>query len=357
MPAASSTAAYARGDAAIRQGLRSRTIFLTTPSRSTNTTSIGNRMKAVCTATHGASIMAAERSSASRPSRPRLRSARLTANSTTLATAMLVRLLMSCIESTHSWRRLINRRSENPGHKMPADSLAIRSIARIAVKHALFDQGSTDECHVSHDDQERVLGAGMSQEESSVRDQIAAVNRMPHHIVRAGDNDAAVGGNEAEAAAERHLTNDDQNEPERRDRRGCRIGDNAAIGRPQERRTYDRDSRDERRAKRPIHQLRGPANEGQHDDHELAHEQQQPRDPARLHEIPQEVDRQPREKDADNRPRQQLGRASSLAQWTSSRRWCLRCGGGMRVPTCSPMKYDAQAASSSSRVIDGSMPR
>ena len=55
---------------ASRQGFTARLTFTTRPSRAANTTSMGNRMKNVCTPPHGAITRPVPGSSRSRPSRP-----------------------------------------------------------------------------------------------------------------------------------------------------------------------------------------------------------------------------------------------------------------------------------------------
>ena len=52
--------------------------------------------------------------------------------------------------------------------------------------------------------------ARMRRQERDVGDQIAGVNRMPHQSVRTAHDHAAVGRDDAEAAAERHLADHDE---------------------------------------------------------------------------------------------------------------------------------------------------
>ena len=57
-PSAASIMAYARNAAAMRHGFTARHVLTTVPSFDTKTTSIGKRMKTVCTLPHGAMIIA-----------------------------------------------------------------------------------------------------------------------------------------------------------------------------------------------------------------------------------------------------------------------------------------------------------
>jgi hypothetical protein len=94
-PAFISTTAKARGERAIRHGLTSRTTLSTLPRRSTNATSMANRMKNVWMPEHGAMTRAVEWSRLSRPRRPRRRSLLVPATSTADATIAPVRSLTS----------------------------------------------------------------------------------------------------------------------------------------------------------------------------------------------------------------------------------------------------------------------
>jgi len=73
VPAANSMTVNPRSDAVMRQGGTAARTLITRPSLATNATSIGKRMKNVCTAFEGAMISAVPGGSPSRPSNPRRR--------------------------------------------------------------------------------------------------------------------------------------------------------------------------------------------------------------------------------------------------------------------------------------------
>ena len=64
----------------------------------------------------------------------------------------------------------------------------------------------------------------MRDDERQVADDVAGIDGVAHHQIRPGGDYAPVGGNDPEAATERHLLRDDQSEPRRRDQRGQRVG-------------------------------------------------------------------------------------------------------------------------------------
>src|SRR5258705_8462457 len=191
-PARNSTTARARGQTAIRQGARRDTVRTTQPSPSRKMTSMGKRMNAVWTEKQGISISAAPLSRPVRPSSPRRRAARVSATSTMSATDLRVRSLINCT-------------SEHSGNQMPRHARAVLAIVRIGGEHALLHEGADDERALGNREHDDVPRRGMCREERDVCDEVSGVDRMPHGQIRALHDDAAVGGNEAEAAPERQL--------------------------------------------------------------------------------------------------------------------------------------------------------
>ncbi len=163
-------------------------------------------------------------------------------------------------------------------------------------------------------DDDGVPPARVRDQEREVRDEVSAVDGMPDQRVGPANHDAAVGGHQAEAPAERQLAEHHEREPERRGRGGDHVGDKpAGIGRQKQRRADHGDGRHHRRAHRPIDDVRGTPDDRQHDHERFAHEQQQAGDTARAQEVLQDVDGQQREQHADRRPRQELGGVAARA--------------------------------------------
>ena len=103
-----------------------------------------------------------------------------------------------------------------------------------------------------------------------------------------------------------------------------------------------------------------PAHDREHDDQDLAAQQQEPGQPSGAQEVREDIDRQQRRQRTDGDPCEQIGEpvpSGHVHQCTSIRLAELFGVAGSCGMGASPTKYDLQAASSSSRVIVGSTPR
>ena len=147
----------------------------------------------------------------------------------------------------------------------------------------------------------------MCQKKRDVGNQVARIDRVADQQVRAGCHDAAIGRHQTKAAAQHDLSGDHEAEACERNhsRRGVRQ-ESHRLGGSDQRRAGNRDRRHERRGRRAIHG-RGPAaHHGEHDHQRLAHEQQQPRQVPRLHELPEHVDRQEQEQHSHEHAGEQI---------------------------------------------------
>ena len=116
-----------------------------------------------------------------------------------------------------------------------------------------------------------------------MRHEIAQIDWMAHEAIEPGRDDAAVGRHETEATAERELAPDDDEQPDGRRRRGDRVGHQSGPRRGHHERWADnRQRRQDARAQASIDRRGAAPHDGQDDDEQLAHEEQEAREPAGL---------------------------------------------------------------------------
>jgi hypothetical protein len=147
----------------------------------------------------------------------------------------------------------------------------------------------------------------MRGEKADVTQQIAGVDRVPHHQVHTAVNDPAIGRYEAEAPAERQLAGDHQPQSGAGNHGGRHVGQQRrTVAGAKERGGRRRDERDEAGDKRSVDDLGAAAEDRHHHDEGFAHEQQQAGHMVRPAELGQEVDRQHDEQENNRAPREQV---------------------------------------------------
>src|SRR5262245_23455007 len=112
----------------------------------------------------------------SRPSKPRRRSALVTASSTDDAITAPLRAFFSAI-------------SVDSGHQPPADPPAVLTIGRVLRQDPFFERGPNDETDVGTRQDHDVPRRRMGNQEADVGDQIAGVNGMADERIRPARDD------------------------------------------------------------------------------------------------------------------------------------------------------------------------
>ena len=185
---------------------------------------------------------------------------------------------------------------------------------------SLFADGAREERDVGGHEQRDVPQRRVGRDKRHVGDEVAEIDRMPHQAVEPGRHDAAIGRNQAEAASERHLAGDDDEQAERGDADGDDFGRQRRDRRgTHQRRSEQREHGQHPRANAAIDDRRRSAEDRQHDDQRFAREQQQAGQPAGLQEVRANPDRHEREERDDQDARDPVGDVA-LHESSDSRR-------------------------------------